>query len=50
MITKEESALIDLIRLMNVQKPEPQRKKTINDIRLEVHKDWVYAKTKKNLF
>jgi hypothetical protein len=49
MITKEENALLNLIRLMNVSKVEPERRKTRNDIRLEVHKDWVYFKTKKNL-
>jgi len=49
MITKEENALLNLIRSMNVTKAEPERKKTRNDIRLEVYKDWVYFKTKKKL-
>lgn len=49
MITKEENALLTLIRSMNVQKAEPERKKNRNDIRLEVHKDWVLHQAKKNL-
>jgi len=38
MITKEENALLNLIRSMNVQKVEPQRKKTVNDTRKEANK------------
>ena len=47
--TKEENALINLIRAMNVQKVEPRRKITVTDIQLQVQKDWVFSKTKKNL-
>ncbi len=49
MITKEENALLNLIRSMNVVKSEPERKKTRSDIRLEVHKDRVFSQAKKNL-
>jgi len=49
MITKEENALLNLIRSMNVQKTELERKKTRSDIRLEIHKHRLFAQTKKNL-
>jgi len=49
MITKEENALLTLIRSMNVTKPQPERKKTRADIRLEIHKHRLFAQTKKNL-
>lgn len=48
-MTKEENALLSLWRAMQVVKVEPIKKKTLSDIRLEVHKDWVLAKSKKNL-
>ena len=49
MITKEENALLNLIRSMNVTKVEPQRKKTRKDYDLQARKDWDYYQTKKNL-
>jgi len=49
MITKEENALLNLIRSMNVQKPEPKRKKTVNDTRLEARKYIRFLLDKKNL-
>jgi len=49
MITKEENALLTLIRSMNVQKSEPKRKKTINDKRIEANKYVRFLLDKKNL-
>ena len=49
MITKEENALLALIRSMNVPKPEPQRKNTRKDYDLQARKDWDFYQAKKNL-
>jgi len=49
MITKEENALLTLIRSMNVTKPQPQRRKTQKDYDLQAIKDWSFYQAKKNL-
>ena len=49
MITKEENALLTLIRSMNAPKKEPQRRKTQKDYDLQAIKDWTFYQTKKNL-
>ena len=49
MITKEENALLTLIRSMNVTKPQPQRRKTQKDYDIQAIKDWNCYQSKKNL-
>lgn len=49
MITKEENALLNLIRSMNVVKVEPERRKTQKDYDLQAIKDFAFYLTKKNL-
>lgn len=49
MITKEENALLTLIRSMNVTKAVPERRKTQKDYDLIARKDWDFYLTKKNL-
>jgi len=49
MITKEENALLNLIRSMNAIKVEPKRKKTVHDKRIEANKYVRFLLDKKNL-
>ena len=49
MITKEENALLTLIRSMNAPKAATERRKTQKDYDLQARKDWDFYLTKKNL-
>lgn len=49
MITKEENALLTLIRSMNAPQPQQQRRKTQKDYDLIARKDWDFHQAKKNL-